>query len=142
MVTAGSAWLLACGGKKPPSAAGGATLPAADSARTGRQVSGAATQTAAVQPKSGGKFASSFSEGMVVLDPHMERISYHLQAFNKLLKTPADGKIVNDLALGVEQPDPLTYIFKLPAEVPFHDIPPTSGRNMTAETSPTASSAG
>ena len=68
-----------------------------------------------------------------MLDPHMEKISYHLEAFSKLIKTPADGKLVNDLAVSLEQPDAQTYVFKLPAEVPFHDVPPVSGRNLEAQ---------
>ena len=132
-VGAGSAWLIACGGgdRKETSATAGAGAAAAG--RAGTQVAGAGTQVAGIQPKTGGKFVSSFAEGMTLLDPHMERISYHLEAFNKLLKTPPDGKVVNDLATGYEQPDAETYIFKLPAEAPFHDLPPVSGRGMAAE---------
>lgn len=129
----GGAWLLACGGsgaQESKQATRGAGAAAAG--RAGTQVAGAAT-AAAAQPRPGGKFVSSFSQGMTVLDPHLERIAYHLQVFNKLLKTPADGKLTNDLTTGYEQPDPQTYVFRLPAPVPFHDVDPVNGRGMTAE---------
>ncbi|MFN8558136.1 MAG: ABC transporter substrate-binding protein [Dehalococcoidia bacterium] len=132
---AGSLWLLACGGGGAKKEAASSTVGAgaAQAGRAGAAVAGVATQTAEKKFKPGGRFVSSFTQGMTVLDPHQERISYHLQAFNKLLKTPADGKLTNDLAASYEQPDPQTYIFKLPAEIPFHNIDPVNGRNMTAE---------
>ncbi len=126
-----NAWLVACGGSAKESSQ--TTSGAAAAGRGGTQVAGPATVSAAEKPQQGGKFTYSFSQGQTVLDPHMERISYHLQAFNKLLKTPADGKLINDLATGYEQPDPQTYVFKLPATVPFHDIAPVNGRQMTAD---------
>jgi peptide/nickel transport system substrate-binding protein len=129
----GSAWLLACGGgSTKESAQTTVGAGAAAAGRAGTQVAGGAA-AATTQPKSGGKFVSSFSQGLTVLDPALERISYHLEAFNKLLKTPADGKLTNDLATGYEQADPQTYIFKLPSTVPFHNVDPVNGRSMTAE---------
>ena len=128
----GSAWLLACGGGDKTGKE--ATTGAAESAgRAGAKVGGGMTPAAGQQPRPGGKFVSAFEQGMTVLDPHMERISYHLHAFNKLIKNMPDSSIKHDLATGYEQPDAETYIFKLPAQVPFHDIPPVSGRGMAAE---------
>ncbi len=132
-VGVGGAWLLACGGGTKESKEATVGAGAAAAGRAGTQVAGAATAATGAQGKPGGKFIYSFSQGQTVLDPHLERISYHLHVFNKLLKTPADGKLVSDLTTGYEQPDPQTYIFKLPAQVPFHDVDPGNGRTMTAE---------
>jgi peptide/nickel transport system substrate-binding protein len=133
--TAGLAglWLAACGGdssKETSQATVGAA--AAQAGRAGAQVAGTVAATAE-QARPGGKFTHAFAQGITVLDPHIERIAYHLEVWNKLIKTPADGKLTNDLTTGYEQPDPQTYVFKLPASVPFHDMDPVNGRSMTAE---------
>jgi peptide/nickel transport system substrate-binding protein len=47
-----------------------------------------------------------------------------------------DGRTLEflpDLATGVEQPDDLTYIFKLRQGVRFHDLAPANGREVTAD---------
>ena len=129
----GGAWLLACGGGDKAGKETTTGTAAESAGRAGAQVGGGTTPAAGQQPKSGGKFTYSFSQGMTVLDPHMERISHHLQAFNKLIKNMPDSTIKHDLATGYEQPDAETYIFRLSAEVPFHDLPPVSGRGMVAE---------
>lgn len=38
-----------------------------------------------------------------------------------------------DLAESYEQPDDLTYVFKIPKGVKYHDLPPANGRELTAE---------
>jgi peptide/nickel transport system substrate-binding protein len=40
---------------------------------------------------------------------------------------------VNEVAESVENPDPLTYIFKLRGDVKFHDKPPVNGRLLNAD---------
>lgn len=40
---------------------------------------------------------------------------------------------IGQLATSWEQPDPLTFIFHIRKGVRFHDVPPTSGREMTAD---------
>lgn len=41
--------------------------------------------------------------------------------------------IEQDLAQSYEQVDPVTYIFKIPSGVKFHDIPPANGRELKAQ---------
>jgi peptide/nickel transport system substrate-binding protein len=53
---------------------------------------------------------------------------------NRLMRTnPACTEIVPDLAQSLEQPDDVTYIFKLNQGVKFHNVPPANGREFTAE---------
>src|SRR5438552_13989438 len=40
---------------------------------------------------------------------------------------------VGDLAESWDQPDDLTYVFKLRRGVKFHNLPPVNGRELTAE---------
>lgn len=42
-------------------------------------------------------------------------------------------EVIPDIASGFEQPDELTYIFRLRNDVHFHDLPPVNGRTVTAD---------
>lgn len=46
---------------------------------------------------------------------------------------PAQFKQIPQLAETLEQPDDLTYIYKVRKGVRFHDVPPVNGREFTAE---------
>jgi ABC-type transport system substrate-binding protein len=73
------------------------------------------------------------------LDPHLESLLSGSFApdnvYNGLLKmTPDTTKIEPELAAAMpEQPDPLTYVFKLRQGVKYHNIAPANGRELTAE---------
>ena len=81
------------------------------------------------------------------LDPHLTQmgpvVNMHSAVFSKLLRYEDEvaGTIVPDLAEGMpEQPDELTYIFRLRGNVRFHDteraraaFPAVAGRELTAD---------
>ena len=51
------------------------------------------------------------------------------------VKAPDDTNLtlVDELSKLPEQPDNLTYVFKIPADVKFHDVAPLNGRTLVAE---------
>ncbi len=133
---AAAAFAMACGGSGKPESTGGAVAE-----RTAQSRLGTAT---AKQPKPGGSLniritadppnwspftASTYSAGCANV------------CYNKLVKIsvapdidPADVVLEPDLAAAMpENPDPLTFIFKLRPNVKFHDVAPANGRVMTAE---------
>ncbi len=97
-----------------------------------------ATATAAAQPKRGGTFIHSTSF-LSHLDIH--QVSYAgvsdvtLLVYNRLVRPTVKDQLPEpDLATAMpEQPDNLTFIFKLPANAKFHDRAPVNGRVVTAE---------
>ncbi len=55
-------------------------------------------------------------------------------AYNRLLNYDGDVRVNAELAESLpEQPDDLTYVFKLRPGVQWHDLPPANGREFTAE---------
>lgn len=54
--------------------------------------------------------------------------------YNRLLSYDGDVRVNAELAESLpEQPDDLTYVFKLRPDVNWHDLPPANGRSFTAE---------
>ena len=107
---------------------------------------GAATPTstaiapgAGQQIKKGGHLTAHMGGSPRSLDPHFDTFPYNTAITNTtnnglLQFSPDLSKIEGDLALAMpEQPDPLTYTFKIPSGVKFHDVDPVNGREFTAE---------
>jgi peptide/nickel transport system substrate-binding protein len=98
---------------------------------------------AAKQPKRGGQVSMIMAEpANISVFTASAGIPQHFgYAHNRLtrLKTgpgidPADVTLEADLAEALpEQPDDLTYIYKIRSGIKFHDIAPANGREMTAE---------
>ena len=98
----------------------------------------AATAAPQEQPKKGGTFR--FSANISHLDPHTTTIAFATPVtsvmYSGLLRSTPWAKAPFyelDLAKSVEQPDNLTYVFKLNEGVKFHNKPPVNGRVLTAE---------
>jgi len=125
-VVGGGLWLgsaLGCSGSNEE--AGATNKPAAGT-----------TPPATPLPKRGGTFRAYATAETRSLDPHIETSdgSYITRGYNGVLKFNPEGtKVVPDLAVSWEQPDDVTYIFKLNQGVKFHNIPPVNGRELTAE---------
>lgn len=89
------------------------------------------------QPRRGGTLrigsALPLSSG---LDPHLEQgagLGIISRLYGHLLHVdPRDDSVIYDHAESVEQPDALTYLFRLRDDLHFHDIPPASGSAVTA----------
>ena len=116
---------LGCGGSKEETQGG--TTPKA----------GASTTTAA-QPKSGGVLVRRDVADPRSFDPDLETTPYAsfytTLTSNNLVKFDRPSlKIIPDLADSWEQPDDVTYIFKIHPGVKFHNVPPANGREFTAE---------
>ena len=106
-----------------------------------------ATATATAQPtappsniKRGGtlRLASPVT-GDQVYDPaitnHATTYSIAMgRVFNRILSYDGEGNVLPELAESLpEQPDDLTYVFKLNPNINWHDLPPANGRQFTAE---------
>jgi peptide/nickel transport system substrate-binding protein len=90
------------------------------------------------QPRSGGVLRLGTTLPIASgLDPQIETgtgLAIFPRIYGYLLHVDErDDTIVKDHALSVEQPDPVTYIFKLRPDVRFQDITPVGGRNVTAD---------
>ena len=91
------------------------------------------------QIKKGGHLTVHMGGSPRSLDPHFDTFPYNTAITNTtnnglLQFSPDLSKIEGDLALAMpEQPDPLSYTFKIPAGVKFHDVDPVNGREFTAE---------
>ena len=133
----GAAFALACGGgSKSRSETSGSGE--ASSSRLATAVTGQAAPGAADQVKRGGTFTSV--EGPPrSLDPHFDTFPANTHVtnnvYNSLLYFNDDvTKIELDLAQAMpEQPDPLSYVFKIRPGVKFHNVAPANGRELTAE---------
>jgi peptide/nickel transport system substrate-binding protein len=143
------------GGTVAASVALGAACTSAQVAPTAAPVSGAvapttpatapvATPTAQRQPKLGGTFAFAFPLEAPHLDVHQTGTALlHMWgpgvAYSRLVgyrvgAGVAPGTIIarGDLAESWDQPDDLTFVFKLRQGAKFHNIPPVNGREVVA----------
>jgi len=119
---------LGCGG-------GGEESTATATTKSGT-TTGAATAAATPQPKYGGTYRTYATADTRSFDPHIETADGRpiTLGYNGVVKFNSDGsKVIPDLAMSWEQPDDITYIFKLNQGVKFHNIPPVNGREFTAE---------
>ncbi|HEV8306860.1 MAG TPA: ABC transporter substrate-binding protein [Methylomirabilota bacterium] len=86
----------------------------------------------AQEPKPGGVLRVGLQGDFTTMDPHMstsaEDRDLYYQLYSPLVGLDANLKIVPELAEAWEQPDPLTYVFRLRKGVKFHD-----GTDLTAE---------
>ena len=55
------------------------------------------------------------------------------RSVNKLVVYFPENVLIGHLAESWENPDPLTYIYKIRDNVFFHDKPPVNGRQLTAD---------
>jgi peptide/nickel transport system substrate-binding protein len=90
------------------------------------------------QPKQGGTVTVRADADARGFDPHLEtqtQASIHItKIYSGLMIWNRDStELVPDLAQSYEQPDEVTYIFKLNQGVKWHNIPPVNGRELTAE---------
>lgn len=137
LAAGGAAFALACGGgskSRTDTSAGGGTA----TSRLATAVTGQAAPGASEQVKRGGTFTAV--EGPPrSLDPHFDTFPANTHVtdnvYSALLYFNNDvTKLELDLAQAMpEQPDPLTYVFKIRPGVKFHNIPPANGRECTAE---------
>lgn len=124
----GAAALVGCGDDDDEEPAGTGTAAGTATSQ--------ATTAAAGQPKPGGKLTLHMGVQPRSLDHDFDvfvPIAAHTN--NALLKfTPDLSEIVTDAAEALpEQPDELTYVFKLHEGIKFQNIDPVNGRELTAE---------
>jgi peptide/nickel transport system substrate-binding protein len=143
-LAAAGAGAAACTGAPPPAST--AAPPAAPTTGAAAPAGPAATPAAATpQRKYGGTFVlNGGSATWPHMDPHQSSSSALFGlglglAYNRLMKLKLEGVEMPayipalDLAEAVDQPDDLTYIFKLRRGVRFHNLPPVGGREVNAE---------
>ena len=87
---------------------------------------------AAQEPQAGGTLRVGLQADFTTMDPHMSTSSedrdVYYQLYNSLVALDPSLKIVPELAESWEQPDALTYVFRLRPGVKFHD-----GTDLTAD---------
>ena len=150
-LTASAAFLAACGGDDDDdddsgggSGGGSGASPTATTA-SGSSGGGSSGSTDTGAPKSGGTLTFPMRTEPVHLD--LAFVSLYAintvwgQVYNGLLKmtsgsdvAPNEAAVVSDLPGEWEQPDELTFTFKLSDQtINFQDVDPVNGREMTAE---------
>src|SRR6185436_21122044 len=86
----------------------------------------------AQEPQRGGSLRVGLLGDFTTMDPHMststEDRDLYYQLYSPLLALDASLKITPELAESWEQPDAVTYLFRLRKGVKFHD-----GTDLTAE---------
>jgi peptide/nickel transport system substrate-binding protein len=132
----GTAFAIACGGSKSRTETTGGTTGTAQggiaTAVTGQTIPGTGEQV-----KRGGLFTISNGSPRT-LDPHFDTFPANTivtnNVYNKILTfTPDLTGIEPELATAMpEQPDPLSYVFKIRQGVKFQNVPPANGREMTS----------
>lgn len=102
-------------------------------------------QDPAGSPKSGGTLRIANDWDVSILDPvktaaggtivKCNLVYNRLISYNTGVTAPDDSALVmvGELSDLPEQPDNLTYTFKIPANAKFHDIAPLNGRALVAE---------
>jgi ABC-type transport system substrate-binding protein len=144
----GAAGAVLSGGALLAGCSSGAVAPAAAVATSAPAPVSAAAQPTATPappaPKRGGTFRWAGSGGWPHLDPHLTTNSTLFGfgigvCWSRLLKFKLKGVELpafiptGDLAESWEQPDDVTYIFKLRRGVKFQNVPPVNGREFTSE---------
>jgi len=107
-----------------------------EQAKTGNTSGSGPTAVTTPQPKYGGTLKCATNADPRSLDPHIETAdaSNITRGYNGLVTWNTEGtKIIPDLAVSWEQPDDVTYVFKLNQGVKFHNVPPVNGRELTAD---------
>jgi peptide/nickel transport system substrate-binding protein len=95
---------------------------------------GESPATGAGEPKRGGTLVSVVASSALHYDQHQHPgIVNDGRIYNGLLKLGTQLKILNDLALEWETPEPNVYIFHMRQGVKFQNRPPVNGREATAE---------
>jgi ABC-type transport system substrate-binding protein len=120
--------------------------PVAKQANNGAQVGALTATVAPLAPganatniKKGGTFTLRSGGEPRTLDPNFDTFpactAIANNVYNALMQfTPDVSKIVPDLATAApEQPDAMTYVFKLTQGVKFHNIDPVNGREFVAD---------
>lgn len=133
----GAAFAVACGGSKSRTESTSGTSGSTQSGGIATAVTGQAAPGSTEQVKRGGTFTISNGSPRT-LDPHFDTFPANTivtnNVYNKILTfTPDLTKIEPELATAMpEQPDPLTYTFKIRQGVKYQNVPPANGREMTA----------
>ena len=128
-----AAGLVGCGGGD--SGGGSATTTGGAGAPTATPIA----PGQGLQAKKGGHYTAHMGGSPRTLDPHFDTFPYNTaitdNTNNALLRfTPDLTKVEPDIATAMpEQPDPLTYVFKIQQGVKFHDVDPVNGREFTAD---------
>jgi ABC-type transport system substrate-binding protein len=130
----GAAALVGCGDDDDDD--GGTSTATSAATGTGTAASTATATASVAQPKQGGRFTVHMLVQPRSLDHDFDvfvPISAHTN--NALLKfTPDLSEIITDAAEALpEQPDELTYVFKLTPGIKFQNLDPVNGRELTAE---------
>jgi len=106
--------------------AAGSTTPATGG---GTAVAGSAATTPT--PRRGGIVTEPQLAAMVNLDPQALNTLTRNFCYDHLFNYDyINGKAVLALAESIENPDPLTYIFKIRPNAKHHNLPPVNGRNV------------
>ncbi|MCB9486164.1 MAG: ABC transporter substrate-binding protein [Thermoflexaceae bacterium] len=131
---AGAAALIGCGDDDDDT--GGTATSAATTASGTGTAAASATTAAAAQPKSGGTFTRHITTQPRSLDydfdvfvPMANHTNNALLKFNE----PVTEIQVDAAAALPEQPDDLTYVFKLTPGIKFQNLDPVNGRELTSE---------
>lgn len=114
------------------------------STRSRTQPYAQATPSAVAQPKAGGTLKFYFNNDPPHLDPHLSIATNLLlvtgRVYGRLMKKkagpgikPVDIVLIPDMAESFEQPDDLTYVFKLRKNIKWQNVPPLNGREFVAE---------
>jgi peptide/nickel transport system substrate-binding protein len=87
-------------------------------------------------PQPGGELRTAFFFDFDNLDPVQGGFAFPV--FQRLYSYlhHIDGRtleVIPDISIAYEQPDDVTYIFKLRSGVRFHDLAPANGRELTAD---------
>lgn len=135
-IGAGTAAMVGCGGDDDDDGGSTAASPTSGLTDQGAAVATATSASApAVVAKKGGTLTAPMATQPRSLDFHFDvfvPVSAHTN--NALLKFNKDvTEIQTDAASALpEQPDPLTYVFKLTPGIKFQNIDPVNGRELTA----------
>ncbi|MGD9894362.1 MAG: ABC transporter substrate-binding protein [Dehalococcoidia bacterium] len=133
----GAAFVIACGGSQSRSESTGGATGSSQGGGIATAVTGQTAPGSTEQVKRGGTFTISNGSPRT-LDPHFDTFPANTivtnNVYNKILTfTPDLTKIEPELATAMpEQPDPLTYTFKIRQGIKYQNVPPANGREMTA----------